>query len=185
MQMHKLEHMACVHHRSRNERRFHQKIKINGVDGQGPAHLRGGAEAVDEQYGRALPTEEVVHTHPSPRPGGAAPAQVLQRQRLQGNLAASAADATLPRPPRPPHVHSVLRAPYGRERRSREASVINNSFVSGARHQVSGARHQVSGTTIRGAQIIMKTHPASQFKGKDQQRRDGLNSPLLDLQQDA
>jgi hypothetical protein len=47
-----------------------------------PAPVRdGGAEAVDEQYGRPLSSGEVVHAHPSPRPGGAAPAQLLQRQR--------------------------------------------------------------------------------------------------------
>jgi hypothetical protein len=43
-------------------------------------------------------------------------------------------------------------------------------------------RDYVSGTTIRGTQIVMENHPASLFKGKDQQKRDGLNSPMLGLQ---
>jgi hypothetical protein len=43
----------------------------------------------------------------------------------------------------------------------------------------------LSGTTIRGTQIIIENHPVFPFKGKDQQRRDGLNSPLLGLQRDA
>jgi hypothetical protein len=43
----------------------------------------------------------------------------------------------------------------------------------------------VSGTTIRGTQILMENHLASPFKGKDQQWRDGLNSPLLGLQQEV
>jgi exonuclease III len=42
---------------------------------------------------------------------------------------------------------------------------------------------KVSGSTIRGTQIMMKNNPASPFNEKDQQKRDGLNSPLL-LQQD-
>jgi hypothetical protein len=42
----------------------------------------------------------------------------------------------------------------------------------------------VSGTIIRGIQIMTGKHPASLFDGKNQQKGDGLNSPLLGLQQD-
>jgi hypothetical protein len=42
----------------------------------------------------------------------------------------------------------------------------------------------LSGTTIRGTQIKMEKHSASPFKGKNQQKRDGLNSLMLGLQQD-
>jgi hypothetical protein len=42
----------------------------------------------------------------------------------------------------------------------------------------------LSCTTIRGTQSKMENHPTSLFKRKDQQKRDGLNSLLLGLQQD-
>jgi hypothetical protein len=45
-------------------------------------------------------------------------------------------------------------------------------------------RVELSGTTIRGTQIMMENHPTSPIKEKDQQKRDGLHSPLLGLQQD-
>jgi hypothetical protein len=49
---------------------------------------------------------------------------------------------------------------------------------------VCSSRLAVSGTTIRGIQIVVKNHPASPFKEKNQQKRDGINSSLLGLQQD-
>ena len=71
------------------------------MKGGSPAPVRdGGAEAVDEQDWRALSPGEVVHAHPAPRPGGAAPAQLLQGQRRRrgrrgewGRRAAGAAAA--------------------------------------------------------------------------------------------
>lgn len=64
------------------------------MKGGSPAPVRdGGAEAVDEQDGRALSPGEVVHAHPAPRPGGAAPAQLLQGQRRRGGWGRRAAGA--------------------------------------------------------------------------------------------
>jgi hypothetical protein len=55
-----------------------------------PAPVRdGGAETVDEQHGRALPPDEVVHAHPSPHPGSAASAHLLQGQRRRQRLGGS------------------------------------------------------------------------------------------------
>jgi hypothetical protein len=42
----------------------------------------------------------------------------------------------------------------------------------------------LSGTTIRSTQIVMENHLAYPSKRKDQRKREGLNSPLLGLQQD-
>jgi hypothetical protein len=44
---------------------------------------------VDEQHGRALPPDEVVHAHPSPHPGSAASAHLLQGQRRRQRLGGS------------------------------------------------------------------------------------------------
>jgi hypothetical protein len=61
---------------------FIRKDRRKPRPARSPAPVRdGGAETVDEQDWRALTPGEVVHAHPLPRPGGAAPAQLLQGQR--------------------------------------------------------------------------------------------------------